>query len=106
MERVLRGRAGELFYASAVDVRVALATADVPSNAQLFAEIAADEAERSAQSSQWSDVDIDADLPLPADCLGEWAQTSTASGRLRAVQMHRLARFALVRILRRGSSPV
>ena len=101
MERVLRGRAGELFYASAADVRVALATADVPSNAQLFAEIAADEAERSAQSSQWSDVDIDADLPLPADCLGEWAQTSTVSGRLRAVQMHRLARFALVRILRR-----
>lgn len=101
MAQILQGRAGELFYASAADVRVALASTDVPPHAQLFAELAAEEAERAARSSGWSDRDIDADLPLPVDCLGEWAQSSTASDRLRAVQMHQLARFALVRILRR-----
>ena len=101
MAQILRGQAGELFYTSAADVRAALASTDVPSNARLFADLAAEEADRAARSSEWSDVDIDADLPLPIDCLGEWAQISTAAGRLRAVQMHQLARFALVRILRR-----
>lgn len=101
MAQILRGQAGELFYTCAADVRAALASTDVPSNARLFADLAAEEADRAARSSEWSDVDIDADLPLPVDCLGEWTQTSTAAGRLRAVQMHQLARFALVRILRR-----
>src|SRR5699024_12099970 len=100
MAPVLQGRAGELFYTCAADVRAALATADVPSNAQLFAVFAAEVEHRASRSSDWSDIDVDADLPLPADCLSEWAWVSTATDRIRAVQMHRLARFALVRILR------
>ncbi len=100
MARTLRGGPGELFYPCAADVRAALALADVPTTAQLLTDLAADAEARAARSPAWSDPDIDADLPLPADCVGEWSRVSNAAGRLRAVEMHQLARFALIRLLR------
>ena len=80
------------------DVRMAIASLQVPDLADVLAEVHV--SAQSAGASPGVDVDLDGDLPLPADCLQEWTEAHALSDRLRGIDMLQHARLVLSRVLR------
>jgi hypothetical protein len=93
---------GTVLYETAEDVRVALATLRIPEPADLLAGWAA--TSEGALDSHGVDVDVDADLPLPAHCLTQWSAAHGLTDRLRAIDMLHHARLGLSRVLRDDAS--
>lgn len=93
---------GTVLYETAEDVRVALAALRIPEPVDLLAEWAA--SSEGAVGSHGVDVDVDADLPLPAHCLTQWSAAHGLTDRLRAIDMLHHARLGLSRVLRDDAS--